>query len=68
MKRVSNSVSKLNDYKYELIFVNDASTDGSEKILKNLQKNYPITIINMSRTFGVGPCVLAGLNMLKAIA
>tara|TARA_B100001121_G_C18671535_1_gene614134 strand:+ start:622 stop:1563 length:942 start_codon:yes stop_codon:yes gene_type:complete len=62
VKRVSNSVSKLNDYKYELIFVNDASTDGSEKILENLQKNYPITIINMSRTFGVGPCVLAGFK------
>ena len=62
VKRVSNSMSKLNNYRYELIFVNDASNDGSEKILENLQKNYPITIINMSRTFGVGPCVLAGFR------
>ncbi len=62
VKRVSNSMSKLNNYRYELIFVNDASNDGSEKRLENLQKNYPITIINMSRTFGVGPCVLAGFR------
>ena len=36
VKRVSNSMSKLNNYRYELIFVNDASNDGSEKILENL--------------------------------
>ena len=39
VKRVSNSMSKLNNYRYELIFVNDASNDGSEKRLENLQKN-----------------------------
>ena len=42
--------------------MNDASDDNSEKILNNLQKTFPITIINMSRTFGVGPCVLAGFK------
>lgn len=62
IKRVDDSVKKLSNYKYELIFVNDASDDNSEKLLEDLQKNYPITIINMSRTFGVGPCVLAGFK------
>ena len=57
IQRVDNSVKKLKNYSYELIFVNDASNDNSEKILLDLQKKYPITIINMSRTFGVGPCV-----------
>ena len=57
-----------NDYNYELIFVNDNSTDSSEKILLSLQQNYPITIINMSRTFGVGPCVLAGFKHAKGDA
>ena len=61
-KRVDASVKKLKNYNYELIFVNDASDDNSEKILENLQKTYPITIINMSRTFGVGPCVMAGFR------
>ena len=65
IQRVDNSVKKLNNYDYELIFVNDASNDNSEKILLDLQKKYPITIINMSRTFGVGPCVLAGFKQAK---
>ena len=62
IKRIHESVNKLKNYKYELIFVNDASTDDSEKILERLQKSFPITLINMSRTFGVGPCVLAGFK------
>lgn len=48
---------------YELIFVNDDSTDRSLELLTNLaQKNDCIKIINMSRRFGVHPCVLAGLR------
>ena len=65
IKRVDKSVQKLSGYNYEMIFVNDASDDDSEKILEDLQKNFPITIINMSRTFGVGPCVLAGFKHAK---
>ncbi len=59
VKRISDTMEKIENWKYELIFVNDDSTDDSEKILINLQKNNPIRIINMSRKFGVDPCVLA---------
>ena len=65
IKRVDTSVKKLKNYNYELIFVNDDSDDNSAKILENLQKTFQITLINMSRTFGVGPCVLAGFNHAK---
>ena len=65
IKRVDSSVKKLKNYNYELIFVNDDSDDNSAQILENLQKTFPITLINMSRTFGVGPCVLAGFNHAK---
>jgi dolichol-phosphate mannosyltransferase len=68
IKRIQTTFSKINSYKYELIFVNDCSDDKSEKILLNLQKNNPITIINMTRTFGVGPCVLAGFREAKGDA
>ena len=67
--RVSKTLSQLKDrWNYEMIFVNDASTDKSEQILIELQNKYPITIINMSRTFGVGPCVLAGFKESKGEA
>ena len=65
IKRVSETLKKLPNWKYELIFVNDSSDDNSEKILTDLIKFHPITIINMSRKFGVGPCVLAGLKHSK---
>ena len=60
--RIEKSLEKLKNWNYEFIFVNDASTDGSETILLELQKNHPITIINMSRTFGEMPCFLAGFK------
>ena len=62
VKRVDTALKKVKNYEYELIFVNDDSDDGSENILETLQELYRIKIINMSRTFGVGPCVLAGFK------
>lgn len=46
---------------YELIFVNDNSTDESEKYLRSELKNGDIVLINMSRNFGVSECVMAGM-------
>ena len=62
VKRISTTMQKIENWKYEIIFVNDDSTDNSEEILVHLQKNYPIKIINMSRNFGIDPCVLAGFR------
>ena len=68
VERVNQSVKKLANWECEIIFVNDASTDDSENILLELQKKYPIRIINMSRNFGVDPCVLAGFRNAKGDA
>jgi polyisoprenyl-phosphate glycosyltransferase len=46
---------------YELIFVNDNSTDESEKYLRSELEKGDIVIINMSRNFGVSECVMAGM-------
>ena len=62
VKRISTTMEKIKNWKYELIFVNDDSTDKSEQILMDLQKSYPIKLINMSRNFGIDPCVLAGFR------
>jgi dolichol-phosphate mannosyltransferase len=68
IERTAKSIINLSSWKYEMIFVNDFSTDKSEEILLKLQSQYPIIIINMSRNFGVGPCVLAGFNNSKGDA
>ncbi len=55
--------------RYELIFVNDASTDASLEILTMLREtNENIKILNMSRRFGVTPCVIAGMAEAKGDA
>jgi len=51
---------------YELIFVNDDSTDKSENILTRLARGHKdIKIITMSRSYGVSQCVLAGMEFSK---
>jgi len=66
--RITKTLSEIKNWNYELIFVNDCSTDSSEEILVKFQRDYPITIINMSRNFGVGPCVVAGFKQSKGDA
>ena len=68
IRRLRQTLDPL-DGDYELIFVNDASTDGSlELLLKYNQKDRKIKVINMSRRFGCAPCVMAGLRHAKGDA
>jgi dolichol-phosphate mannosyltransferase len=47
---------------YELLFVNDASTDASLAILmKERERNPRVKVLNMSRRFGVPECLMAGM-------
>ena len=47
---------------YELLFVNDASTDGSlDTLLAERARNPRVKIVNMSRRFGVAECMRAGM-------
>ncbi len=53
---------------YELIFVNDNSTDNSEKMLRAEMSKGDIILINMTRNFGVSECVMAGISQSKGDA
>lgn len=56
-------------YEYELLFVNDASTDRSMEILLAARKRNPrIRILEMSRRFGVAPCFMAGFDHARGDA
>ena len=63
ISRVVNSLEST-DYNYELVFVNDNSTDSSLEILNTERvKNNRLKIINMSRRFGVEIMAMpSGLN------
>ena len=63
IRRLRNVFDKEYKNNFELIFVNDNSTDRSEEILMEAAKGHnDIKIINMSRTFGVSECALAGME------
>jgi len=51
-------------YNYQLVFVNDGSTDKSLEVLKAQQSKYPneIVIINFTRNFGQRMAITAGLE------
>lgn len=66
IKRLRNVLGALKKKQivssYELIFVNDNSSDGSEKILKSEISKGNVILVNMSRNFGVSECAIAGMS------
>ena len=70
IRRVNDIYEKdlKSNYQIELIFVNDSSNDHSLKILTNKKTTFPLIVINLSRRFGVGPGVFAGLDFSKGDA
>lgn len=69
LDRLERVLSGLPDLDYEIIFVNDLSSDNSMEILLDRRRNNPkIKIVNMSRRFGITPCVLAGFEASRGEA
>lgn len=61
-------LEKIN-YNFELIIVNDGSTDNTLKIIQSLAaKNSKIKILSFSRNFGKEPALSAGLNYANGAA
>lgn len=53
---------------YELIFINDSSSDNSEKIILTEMLKGNIVLVNMSRNFGVSECAIAGFECARGDA
>ncbi len=65
IRRTTATLEGLHE-NYELIFINDASTDQSLGLLRKAhEQNSRIKVISMSRRFGGAPCVLAGFSQAK---
>mgnify|MGYP001377711316 CR=1 FL=1 len=57
-------LESLKNLNYEIIFVNDRSTDNSlKKLLEQRKSNKKIKIINLSRRFGPMESIMAGIKM-----
>jgi polyisoprenyl-phosphate glycosyltransferase len=65
--RTERDAGRISDY--ELVFVNDASTDRSREVLsEEYEKGRDLVIVNMSNNFGVSECVRAGMRCAKGDA
>jgi len=55
------------DYRLEIVLVNDCSRDGSDAVCKRLRAEFPGTIsyARLSRNFGEHNAVMAGLNLAR---
>lgn len=62
-QRTSTVLGKVQGMDYELLFVDDGSTDSTPAILKNFsEKDRRVTVIRFSRNFGHQPAVSAGMQ------
>ena len=67
--RLKNVLEKIENYNYEIIFVNDGSKDKTLEILKEIAKeNKNVKIISFSRNFGHQCAVTAGLRYVTGDA
>lgn len=65
LQETTIALTQLN-YSYEIVFINDGSTDATLEKLQQLKKNYPfIRIINLSRNFGKEAALTAGIDYAK---
>lgn len=63
LEETIKELNKINDLDYEIIFINDNSTDGSlQKLLNHRELNKKIKIINLSRRFGPMESIMAGIR------
>ena len=68
-KRIFTVLSSLENYEYEIIFINDGSKDKTLEILEKIaQDNKNVKIISFSRNFGHQCAVTAGLKFVTGDA
>lgn len=69
IQRVTDALEALPQYRHEIVFVDDDSTDGSLEILKSIaREDDRVKIVVTSRRFGVYPCLIAGLRHARGDA
>ena len=67
--RVVNVCRRIENYEYEIIFVNDGSKDKTLEILENIANNDKnVKVISFARNFGHQPAVTAGLKYVTGDA
>ena len=62
-KRLYNLMNNMNDYNFEILFINDGSKDNTIEIIKQLRKkDERVCYVDFSRNFGKEIAMIAGLD------
>jgi len=56
-----DDLSKLANYSFEFVLVEDGSTDGTKELIKELEKYYPIVNLSSDKKRGYTKAVLEGI-------
>lgn len=68
-ERVSDVLQKIEDYDYEIIFVNDGSKDKTLELLRMMaERDERVKVVSFSRNFGHQAAVTAGLKFVTGDA
>jgi glycosyltransferase involved in cell wall biosynthesis len=68
LRRLLQSIKGITT-SFEIIFVNDGSTDGSDQVIGELCRNKPqVFFVNLTRNYGHQVAISAGLNYCNARA
>lgn len=68
-EEIGRVISSLEDYKWEILFVNDGSRDNTMEVIKGLrEKDGRISYVDLSRNFGKENAMLAGFDYAKGDA
>ena len=61
--RLNKIINTLNNYNFEILFINDGSKDSTLDIIKEFRKNdNRISFVNLSRNYGKETAMIAGLD------
>lgn len=62
-ERLNSMMNNLNQYEFEVLFVNDGSKDKTLELIKQMrEKDNRISYVNFSRNFGKETAMIAGLD------
>lgn len=65
-ERLNKLMNEVNNYEFEVLFVNDGSKDKTIQIIKDLRENDDrISYVDFSRNFGKEVAMIAGLDYAK---
>ena len=69
LEEVLNIVEKMSEYNYEIIFIDDGSTDNGLVFLKKMAiENKNIIVLELSRNFGKEAALTAGIDIAAGSA